>query len=200
MMENKKYIKKESRILGVDDSPFNKFKDKECLVIATVFRGGNYMDGLLSTKVRVDGQNSTKKLIQIIKKTKHMGQLQCIMINGIALAGFNVIDIHQLNKKTKLPVIIIIRKKPNFKKIKKALKKADKKNWKKKLKLMEKAGKIYRLKSKNKNLYFQIAGVEEKRAKEIIKISATHAIIPEPLRISHLIASGVVLGESRGRA
>lgn len=196
----KKHIKKELRILGVDDGPFNKFKNKECLVIATIFRGGSFMDGLLSMKVKVDGSNSTNQLIKIVRKTKHLGQLQCIMTDGIALAGFNVLDIRQINKKTKLPVIVVIRRKPNLKKIKKALKNANKKTYKKKLGLMKKAGKIYKTKIKNKNLYFQIVGIKEKQAKEIIKISATHAIIPEPLRIAHLIASGVVLGESRGRA
>ena len=196
----KKHIKKELRILGVDDGPFNKFRNKECLVIATVFRGGSFMDGLLSMKVKVDGSNSTNQLIKIVRKTKHLGQLQCIMTDGIALAGFNVLDIQQINKKTKLPVIVVIRRKPNLKKIEKALKNANKKTYKKKLGLMKKAGKIYKTKIKNKNLYFQIVGIKEKQAKEIIKISATHAMIPEPLRIAHLIASGVVLGESRGHA
>ncbi len=203
-MKEKKRVKKELRILGIDDGPFNKFKDKKCLIVATVFRGGNFMDGLLSTEVRIDGLDSTTKLIKIIKKTRHIGQLQCIMPGGITLAGFNVIDIQKLNKKTKLPVIIIIRRKPDLKKIKRALKRANKNTWKKKMNLMKKAGKIHRLKlkmnKKNKNLYFQIAGIKENKAKEIIKISTTHAIIPEPIRIAHIIASGLVLGESHGRA
>jgi len=122
------------------------------------------------------------------------------MVGGIALAGFNVLDIKKLNKKTKLPVIVIIRKKPNLKKIEKALKKANKKIYKKKLSLIKSAGKIYKLKLKNKELYFQVAGIRENKAAEIIKISATHAMIPEPIRIAHIIASGIVLGESRGRA
>lgn len=32
-------IKKFSSIVGFDDSPFNKFKDKEVLVVGTVMRG-----------------------------------------------------------------------------------------------------------------------------------------------------------------
>lgn len=193
-------IKKELRILGIDDAPFNKFKDKQCLVVATVFRGGNYMDGLLSTKVMVDGNDSTKQLIKIVKASKHIEQLQCIMIDGIALAGFNVIDIQELSKKTKLSVIVIIRRMPNLKKIEIALKRADKKTALAKLKLMHKAGKVHNTKLKNKKIYFQTAGISEKQASSIIKISATHAIIPEPIRIAHIIASGIVLGESKGRA
>jgi len=225
--KEKNKIKKELRILGVDDGPFNKFKDKDCLVVATVFRGGNYMDGLLSTRVEVDGTDSTKKLITMIKKSSNLEQLRCIMLDGIALAGFNVVNIQELSKKTKLPVIVIIRKKPNFKKIISALKKADKRTARKKLEFMKKAGKIYSveikrkgkeekvkkaekvkksklkeefLKKINKKIYFQIAGINEKKASEIIKISATHALIPEPLRIAHIIAAGIVLGESHGKA
>ena len=70
--------------------------------------------------------------------------------------------------------------------------------------LMKKAGKIHRLKlkmnKKNKNLYFQTAGIVKEKAEKIIIISTAHAIVPEPIRIAHLIASGIVLGESRGRA
>ncbi|MEM4152500.1 MAG: DUF99 family protein [Candidatus Pacearchaeota archaeon] len=195
-----KNIKREIRILGIDDAPFNKFKDKKVLVVGTVFRGGLYMDALLSCYIKVDGDDSTKKLIELVKKTKHLEQLKCIMINGISLGGFNVIDINELHKKTKLPVIVIIRHKPNFTKILKALKKANKTKAIKRFELMKKAGKPLPLLLKNKKIYFQVAGISAKTAKEIIKISSTHGSIPEPLRISHIIASGIILGESRGHA
>lgn len=201
MINTKKKIKKEIRILGIDDAPFNKFHDNaDVLVVATVFRGGSYMDGLLSCHIKKDGTDSTKKLIALAKKTKHFEQLQCIMINGISLGGFNVIDIQELAKKTKLPVIIIIRHKPNFNKIIKALKKSDKKTAQRKLELMKKAGTIYPLLLKNTKIYFQTANITKKQAQEIIKLSSTHSAIPEPLRISHMIASGIVCGESHGRA
>ena len=37
-------------------------------------------------------------------------------------------------------------------------------------------------------------------ARQIIKIAATRGLMPEPIRLAHLIASGIVEGESRGRA
>ena len=198
-------IKKEFRILGIDDAPFKK-TDKECLVVGTVFRGGNYMDGLLSTKVKVDGDDATEKILNMVKKSKHLSQLQCIMLDGIAVAGFNVIDIKKLNKLTGLPVIVITRKKPNMKKIIRALKKANEKNKKsenevkKKLAMIKKAGNVHEVELKNKKIYFQCSGISEEKAREIIRLSSSHALVPEPIRIAHLIASGIVLGESRGRA
>jgi len=199
MLEKKK-LKKELRILGMDDSPFSKFRDKKCRVVATIFRGGNYMDALLSCFIEVDGFDSTEKIISLVKKSRHIEQLQCIMTKGIALAGFNIIDIQELSKKTKLPVIVMMRKMPNFKRIENALKKANKKTASKKLELIKKAGKIFCLKLKDKKIYFQTAGISEKKASDIIKLSSSHSLIPEPLRISHIIASGIAFGESRGRA
>lgn len=187
-------IKEEIRILGIDDAPFSR-NDKSCLVVATVFRAGKWMDGLLSCCVKLDGDDSTRKIIQLIRK-RHYNQLNCVMINGICLGGFNVVDIVKINKKTSLPVIAVIRKMPNFEKIKRALKIIKQEP---KIKIMKKAGKIYRIKIKNKNIFFQCAGIQARKAAEIIKLSATHSLIPEPLRIAHIIASGIIKGESKGR-
>ena len=46
-------MKKEIRVLGIDDAPF-EFDQKEVLVIGTFFRGGQSLDGVLSTYVQKD--------------------------------------------------------------------------------------------------------------------------------------------------
>ncbi|MEM4703016.1 MAG: DUF99 family protein [Candidatus Pacearchaeota archaeon] len=198
-----KTIKKEIRILGIDDTPFKKFeRGKKILIIGVIFRGGEFLDGVISTNIKIDCDDATKKIVEMIKETRHIGQLRCIMLKGLSLGGFNVIDIKEIKKRTKLPVIIFMRKKPNFNKINKALKKAIKNENKRrrKIDLMKKAGKIFTVKIKTKKVYFQIAGISEKKASEIIKLTSTRALVPEPLRVAHLIAQGITLGESKGRA
>lgn len=197
-----KAIKREIRIAGIDDAPFKKFSGNRCLVVATIFRGGNYMDGLLSCHVRVDGNDATEKLVKLIKKTRHYGQINCIMLNGIAVAGFNIIDIQKLSKKTGMPVVVIIRKMPDIQKIAKALNKASaiRKTAGRKMNLIARAGKVYKMNIKGRNLFMQVAGVSPTAAAEIVRISATHSLIPEPIRIAHIIASGIKDGESHGRA
>ena len=186
-------LKKEIRVIGIDDAPFNKFKKGNVAVIGAVFRGGSFLDGVLSTKARIDGNNATKKIIEMINKCKFKPQLQCIFLDGIAVGGFNIIDVKELSKKTKLPVIVIIRKNPNIKKIKETLIKINKKD---KIKLIEKAGSVVPV---NK-IYVQITGLSIEKAKEILEITCTRSLIPEPVRIAHLIASGITYGESRGKA
>jgi len=186
-------LKKEIRVIGIDDAPFNKFKKGKVLVVGTIFRGGSFLDGIVSTKIDVDGNDSTKNIIKMINKCKFKPQLQCIFLDGIAVGGFNVIDVKELNKKTKLPVIVIIRKKPNIEKIKKTLIKINKKS---KIRLIEKAGSVIPV---NK-IFIQITGLSIEKARDILKITCTRSLIPEPIRIAHLIASGITLGESRGKA
>lgn len=186
-------LKDEIRVIGIDDSPFRKFKRGQVLVVGTIFRGGKYFDGILSTKVSIDGNNATKKIADMINRCKFKPQLRCIFLDGISVGGFNVIDIKELSSKTNLPVIVIMRKKPNIEKIKETLIKINKKN---KVKLIEKAGSVVPA----GKIYMQITGIGIDKAKEILKVVCTRSLIPEPIRIAHLIASGIVDGESRGKA
>jgi hypothetical protein len=188
-------MKQEIRILGIDDAPFDKFKDKgkDLLVVGTIYRGGNYMDGLLSTKIKVDGSNSTSRLTRMVNKCKFKPQIRVIMLDGIALGGFNIIDIEKLHKKTSIPVIVVIRRMPDFRKIKQTLRKLGKA---KKYRLIEKAGKPVKINS----IYAQFKGITKEQAKAIIKISSIHSLLPEPIRVAHIIASGIKEGQSRGRA
>jgi len=181
------------RVIGIDDSPFNKFKDKQILVVGVVMRGGLFVDGILSTKADVDGINATNQIIKMINKCKFKPQLQCIFLNGIAVGGFNVIDVHKLNKKTKIPVVVVIRINPNIKKIKETLIKIKQKN---KIKLIEKAGKVIQV----DEIFVQLTGIDLEKAKKILKIVCTRSLLPEALRLAHIIATGIVVGESKGRA
>ena len=159
-------MKKEIRVIGIDDAPFRKFVKGKVLVIGTVFRGGTLLDGVLSTKVNVDGRNSTEKIIEMVNKSKFKPQLQCIFLDGIAVGGFNIIDVKELNKKTRLPVIVVIRRKPDIAAIKSTLIKLNKKD---RIKLLEKAGEVITI----GKIYVQLTGISIEKAKQILDIVCT---------------------------
>ena len=196
-MQQFRNIKKEIRILAWDDGPFEFKKKGKDILIGTIFRGGQFMDGMLKTEVEIDGTDATEKIIEKILKTKHK-DIRVIMLDGITFAGFNTVDIKEIYKKTKLPVIVVNRKKPDFEKFISSLKRMPESN--KRLKAVENAGPIYWVKVKNKRICFQCYGISKDNASKIIKETSTMSLIPEPLRVAHLIATGFVLGESVGRA
>ncbi len=187
-------MKEEVRILGIDDGPFEKKNGVAVLVVGTVFRGGHFMDGCLSTTIEKDGDDATEKLIALVTNSKFKPQLQCIMLNGIALGGFNVIDVRKLHEETGIPVMTVIRIMPDLESMKKALSYV--KNAEKKWTLLSLSPPIRKMGS----VYCQWVGMMEENAREFISLSTTHGKIPEPLRIAHIIARGIVTGESKGRA
>lgn len=188
-------VKKEIRIIGWDDAPFT-FRDRKTLLIGVICRGGGWVDGILTTKINIDGHDATERMAEAIKGSGHHDQLRVIMLNGITFGGFNIVDMKTLHRETKLPVLAIIRSRPNLESIKRALKKFrdSRKRWK----IIEKAGPVGEIniksrviKEKNKRVYYQKIGVSRKSAEEIIRVSCTRSLVPEPLRVAHLIGSGL---------
>ncbi|HEC77205.1 MAG TPA: DUF99 family protein [Thermoplasmatales archaeon] len=188
-------MKKEIRILGIDDMPFS-FGDRNVDIIGVVMRGGVYLEGVLKSTIEVDGMDSTSKIIEMVEKTKHKKQLKLIMLDGVALGGFNVVDCEKIYEKTGLPVITVTRNKPNMEKIKKALKKHFE-NWEERWNIINK-GKTIELKIYY-TVYTKYFGLDEKEAMNAIKLSIIRGAIPEPIRVAHLIATGIKKGESQGR-
>jgi len=181
-------IKKEIRIIAWDDASFNR-NQKRVLVVGVVFRGGSFLDGLLSAIVEKDGNDATEKIVEIITNSSHHDQLSVIMLNGITFAGFNVVDIKKLNKLTKLPVIVVQRKMPDLKRFSRTLMIFPDKD--KKSSAYRNAGDFKSVKINNKILFYQSRGIGKDAVEQILKITCIRSTIPEPLRQAHLIASGL---------
>jgi len=189
----RKTLRNEIRVIGIDDASFDKFKDKQTLAIGVIFRGGNFLDGIVSISVDVDGDDATDQLAKMIIGSKFKSQLRCILLDGIAVGGFNVIDIHELSEKTRLPVIVVVRNYPDFEKIFAALEKL---GFGAKKILIKKAGNPIRI----GKVHVQLCGISLEKAREIMQLTCTRADVPEPIRVAHLIGQGIRYGESKGRA
>jgi endonuclease V-like protein UPF0215 family len=189
--KNLRVIKPEIRVLGVDDGKFTPRTESQVPVIGVVFRGGYWLDGVMHTKIAVDGFDATDKISSMITLSPHYKQLRVIMLNGITFAGFNIVDIKTLNAATRLPVIAVTREKPNLAEIRKALKKMPKseERWKAVLN----AGEISTVptRSQKEKIYIEVAGISVGDAQKILRLTSTRSKIPEPLRVAHLIASGI---------
>ena len=192
-------IKPEIRILGVDDGPFEPGWKGEVPLVGTVFRGGRWLEGVLRTQIEKDGTDVTERLIEMVNRSRHRGQLRILMTDGATFGGFNVLDAKEVFRKTGLPVIVVSREIPNMADIRKALKHLP--GWQNRWKILGGLGKIYpvRTKSRGAPIYMQLVGVKRDDAESVVKMSSTRSLVPEPLRVAHLIATAIVRGESYGR-
>ncbi len=186
-------IKKEIRILGIDDCPFSPHQDKVVL-LGVIFRGGLWFDGVMRTEVQVDGRDSTEKIVEMIRSSTHYKQLRVIMMDSITVAGFNIVDLQKLCDETRLPVIVITKEKPNEKEVKTALQNLP--DWKERWRIIENAGSLNEIQIRNTKLYAHIVGAILVDAEKIIRVSSTRANFPEPLRVAHLLAQGLSRGST----
>lgn len=183
-----------SHVIGFDDFPFERVWRGPVQVVGTVYAGAR-LEGVLSTTVQRDGDDATDQLCALVQGSRFFEHAQLIMLQGIALAGFNVVDLHALHDALGLPVLVVARKAPNMDAIRDALLNHVP-DGATKWALIQKAGPM----EPAANVFVQRAGIDLDVASAILDRFTVSSNIPEPLRTAHIIAGGIARGESRGRA
>jgi len=102
-----------SNVVGFDDSPFDLEHRGDVRVIGAVC-ARTRLDGVLSTTVRRDGSNATDRLIELVRASRFQAHIRAVLLQGIALAGFNVVDIHALHEALGIPVLVVARRPPHL--------------------------------------------------------------------------------------
>jgi endonuclease V-like protein UPF0215 family len=182
-------IKPEIRVLGIDDGKFVPHTKGNVIVVGVVFRGGSWIDGVMHAIIEIDGLDATEKLAKMINNSPHRRQLRLIMLNGITFAGFNLVNTKKLNSVTGLPIIALTREKPDIEAIHRALKNLP--NTQERWRIVLDAGEIHEIICKGSKLYVELTGISLTDAIKIIELTSTRSCFPEPLRVAHLIASGI---------
>lgn len=190
-------MKQQIRILGIDDSPFG-FDDDRAMVVGTLVRLPNYLEGVIRSEVAVDGTDATEAVVKMVSKSRFRDQIKLIMIDGIALAGFNVIDLDQVYSSLRIPILTLTRDRPDLEKMKKALVKHFE-DWRARYGLVTKFG-LKTIRTEHNPLYACGLGMEWPEFEQLVRMSTVRGVVPEPLRMAHLIASAMAKGESYGRS
>lgn len=179
-------------IIGIDDGPLRKFEDPDVLVVGVVMAGRERVEGVLTTRLSIDGDGVTEKLAAWIGASRFQPILRAILFDGITIAGLSIIDLPHLGERTGLPVIAVTRRPPSAENLEAALRAAELED---RIPLIERAGPAHRW----RRIHFECAGIDAAGARGILEEQSGRSHLPEAVRLAHLIAGGVTLGESRGR-
>jgi endonuclease V-like protein UPF0215 family len=190
-------MKSQVRILGIDDSPF-RFDDKKTDVIGVVMRVPSYIEAVMRTEVDIDGTDANGKLVEMINTSRYKEQLKLIMLDGVALGGFNVVHIERLYEETGVPIVTVTREKPDLEAMESALKEHFE-DWQDRMAVIE-AGELHQVDTGHKPIFVKFIGIGLEEVKKIIELSTVTGALPEALRVAHIIATGISMGESHGRA
>lgn len=189
-----------SNVVGFDDAPFARTHRGDILLVGAVC-ARTRLDGVISTRIRRDGANATTRIAEALGRSQFGAHVQAILLQGIAVGGFNVVDVHALHATSRVPILVVARRAPDMSAIRRALFTGGAgargvpgaaRKWR----LIERAGPMEEL----RGLFVQRVGLSRSEAGELVRATTLHGNLPEPLRLAHLIAGGVTTGASHGRA
>jgi endonuclease V-like protein UPF0215 family len=183
-----------SNVVGFDDGPFVRQRRGQDVLLVGAVCARTRLDGVLTGRVRHDGWNATARMAELVSTSQFADHIQAVLLNGIAVGGFNVVDIHQLSERLGRPVLVVARRPPRLEKIRTAL--GNLPRGKRRWALIERAGPMEPV----GGVMVQRAGLSLAEASRLLAATTLHGNLPEPLRLAHLIAGGVTTGRSRGRA
>jgi len=181
-----------SNVIGFDDAPFAHDYQGRVKIVGAVFAKLRF-DGVVIGEIEKDGTDAAAEISRLVAGSRFAEHVKLIILQGITLGGFNVVDVFSLSDQLTLPVMVVSRNIPDMSAIRKSLLSciADgEKKWSiiDKLGSMEPVG----------DIYVQRVGLTHEQAVSVIKLFSVHSQIPEPVRAAHLIAGAIGTGQSRG--
>jgi len=95
-------------------------------------------------------------------------------------------------------VVTVTRKKPDLAAIETALRRRFE-DWEERLRVINRH-RVESMRTTHGSLWITYVGTSRAEVQEAIRLTTVRGVLPEPLRVAHLVAAGIVRGESRGRA
>ena len=186
-------LNKSIRVIGFDDAPFAR--ERGSLVnISGIICSNAQFEGMLWGETTKDGVDATETLAVMLLNSKFYAQVHVVLTDGIAVGGFNMIDLPKLAELLQRPCIAVMRKMPDLVAIDHALQNFD--DYAERKACMERAGEIYQASP----FVYQTAGCSPETAASLLSQLTINGNVPEALRIAHLIGSAIKTGQSSQRA
>lgn len=181
------------RVIGFDDAPFVR-RSQGPVAVAGVVCAGTRFEGMLWGQVQSDGWDATDVLSQMLQESKFLPQLHLVLLDGISLAGFNLIDLPLLAARIQRPCVAVMRRSPNVSAMEFEMRRLPRAE--QRLEILNRAGEIHAYPP----FYFQVCGASAAVVAKALLQLTDCGHVPEALRIAHLITSAVMKGESGRQA
>jgi endonuclease V-like protein UPF0215 family len=181
--------KKALRSFGISES-YVKGIDKQSVLAGVVMRADRVIDGFIFSHATLGGMDATNKILEMYFTLKR-DDIRLILLNGYVISWYNVIDLNKVAKETGLPLICITYKESE------GLEKYFQENFpldcNNRIKVYQKNKRRIKLELKNGyTIYTRFIGIKFEEVKIILDKFTSDGSIPEPLRISRLMARALV--------
>jgi endonuclease V-like protein UPF0215 family len=180
-------------VLGIDDAPFTKGRNPTVPIVGVMMEGARVVEAVAITSFAVDGEDPTAFVAEWIGGLRVFASLQAVVLGGITIAGLGVIDLRGLAARLSCPVLAVTRRDPAISELRRALAAA---HLEARLPIVERCPPAQPV---AEGLFVSAAGIPPADAATLVRKTLGKSRLPEPLRVAHLVARALVMGESRGR-
>ncbi|MEM0157239.1 MAG: DUF99 family protein [Thermoplasmataceae archaeon] len=173
------------RILGIDDGPFSRGMDRVCPIVGVLMRLDGKLEQVVSDSLTVDGDDVSEKVSGLIERLRIRPSV--VMAEGITFAGFNILDPGEFYEVTGIPFMSVRKGKPDLTAMIMAIRKHDKEALKKE-NILKRISPDYTMLG-GSEVVVNYAGMSLADAKRLILRASDDGILPEPVRVAHIVAS-----------
>jgi uncharacterized protein len=181
--------------MGIDDGAFGRTQ-RTAPLVGVVVSTPSYVEAVVRSRVTVDGRDATDRIIRLVERSGHREGLRAILLDGIAVGGFNVVDLDALFRRLKVPVVSVTPRAPNFPRIRAALKEYFPEDFIRRWRIVR-AHSLFRVPVGHGAIRATAVGCTRPEAIALVARTTILGHWPEPLRLAHLIARS---GAARRRA
>ena len=175
--------KKGIRVLGIAES-FKKSSKKSTLA-GVVMRRDLILDGMTYGFATIEGDDATASIISMHRSLAR-DDINCILLDGLVISMYNIIDGERVSVETGLPVIAITFE--DSKGLEDSIRHHFD-DWQGKLVQYQKLGSRKQVTLKTgKNLFIRCWGLNQRRALAILDSFTLQGSMPEPIRVAKLAA------------
>jgi endonuclease V-like protein UPF0215 family len=170
-------------VLGIAET-FKKFNRKSILA-GVVMRRDLIVDGIVYGTATIGGDDATRSIISM-HSILARDDINCIMIDGLVISMYNIIDGGQVAGETGLPVIAITFQ--DSKGLEDNIK-SHFDNWEDKLAQYQKLGGREKVILRTgKTLFIRCWSVNHRRALAVLNSFTRQGSVPEPIRVAKIAA------------
>lgn len=176
--------KKGVRVFGVAES-FRRSAVKSVLA-GVVMRRDLVVDGMAFGRATVEGDDATEAVIAMYRSLGR-NDVNCILLDGLVISMYNIIDGKKVCKETGLPVVAITFE--DSRGLEGAIKHHFPDGWQGKLRQYKKIGKRERVTLKTgKHLYIRTWGITTRKAVLLLDAFTLQGALPEPVKVAKIAA------------
>lgn len=181
------------RVIGFDDVPWRHRRTGAVGVVGAVCAGTRF-EGMVYGRVRRDGWRATAVLEALLLQRKFLPQIHLVLLDGIALGGFNLVDLPRLAHSLQRPCVAVMRKLPDLPAMERAARRLPRPQAR--LALLHRAGPIH----VSGPFVYQVHGADPREIAIALQRLTDTGNVPEALRLAHLIGGALAYGQSGRRA